>query len=200
MKLSDGEKLILLMLCDIHRALKIESNPDMNTLCDSDIPFKPASGIDPDFVASAISSNNLWGLRLKYSWLFGPDEFGEAVVSEVYRILEMWRVIERSLDSYADEPRVFDEAGTHLLSRIDPRFRGFGNDEHEHREVASFLINDLKEFEVFFGRDLSADFPLLEKYRKMYEVYEPIRKVSILNELDPIELVEILKEMQGPKT
>jgi len=50
MKLSDSEKLILVMLAEIHKHLGIEG------------------GIDPDFVQEAIHSGNVWGLQWQYRW------------------------------------------------------------------------------------------------------------------------------------
>jgi uncharacterized protein len=43
MKLSDGEKLILLMLADMYKGMKIKGD------------------FDPDFISSTIHNNHLWG-------------------------------------------------------------------------------------------------------------------------------------------
>jgi hypothetical protein len=55
MKFSDGEKLIIVMLAEIYKAMGIKGN------------------IDPDLVQSAISAGNLWGLRMQYPGLFGAQ-------------------------------------------------------------------------------------------------------------------------------
>ena len=58
MNLSDGEKLILAMLSEIHEALEIKN------------------GVDPKFVQSAIYSGNFWGLKWQYSGIFDSEELG----------------------------------------------------------------------------------------------------------------------------
>ena len=58
MTLTDGEKLILLMLTDIYDKLGVQGE------------------IDPQFVRSAIFDNMLWGLSWKYSGIpFEKDGF-----------------------------------------------------------------------------------------------------------------------------
>ena len=49
MKLSDGEKLILLILADMYKHLEIEGN------------------FDPDFIATTIHDDHLWGFKWKYT-------------------------------------------------------------------------------------------------------------------------------------
>jgi uncharacterized protein len=49
MKLSDGEKLILLMISDIYDHLGIELN----------------TGLDPRLIKSAIHEDQMWGLTLQ---------------------------------------------------------------------------------------------------------------------------------------
>lgn len=49
MKLTDGEKLIILMLTEMYEKLQIEGETE------------------PDFLRSAIFNDHLWGIRWKYS-------------------------------------------------------------------------------------------------------------------------------------
>jgi hypothetical protein len=55
MKLS-GEKLILVMLCELYHELKVKGD------------------IDAKFVKSAINSGNLWGLKSRYHGVFSIGE------------------------------------------------------------------------------------------------------------------------------
>lgn len=49
------------------------------------------------------------------------------------------------------------------------------NGESEHIGVARFLINKLDRIAEFKGRDLDAQMPPLDAYRRMLSVFEPIR-------------------------
>ena len=81
MELSDAEKLILTMLCEVHAHLGI------------------AGELDPGFVRSALDSGNTWGLRWKYGALYdGNSRSDPPIVKEVAAILDMWSAIE---DGYA---------------------------------------------------------------------------------------------------
>jgi len=53
MELGNAEKLILMMLCNIHEKLDIKGE------------------IDPKFMRSAIQSGNLWGLEWEYLGIYG---------------------------------------------------------------------------------------------------------------------------------
>src|SRR5947208_12016254 len=112
MELSNGEKLILIMLSEIYEHLKIEGE------------------IDPQFVREAIFSENTWGLAWKYPGIIGSGENATPpIVSEVQDILEMWQVLETSYNRLqpADKARVERKAEPF---GSDVRFRGFdGNHE-----------------------------------------------------------------------
>jgi uncharacterized protein len=114
MTLSDGEKLILLMLTDIYDKLGIDGETD------------------PKFVRSAILNDMVWGLRWKYSGI--PFERGEnpPAVSEVVKILDMWRSIEQSYNALSDEDkRLVETEAEPFGKRVS--FLGFdGNNESEH--------------------------------------------------------------------
>jgi hypothetical protein len=77
MRFSRGETLIVDMLCDMSKHLKIKSN------------------IDPSFVQQALWGGHLWGLEWKYSGVFNSHTDSPAIVSEVVNILQMWDLLER---------------------------------------------------------------------------------------------------------
>ena len=179
--LRDGEKLILIMLCEIYKHLKIRGD------------------IDPAFVAEAIHGGHYWGLKWKYDGVFGGHEDSEQVVSEVVDVLDMWSFLERGYDklSQKDKARVEKEAepfGKNV------RFPGFdGNNEGEHMGIAHFLINELERFASFKGRDLNSHWPSIETYRRMLRVFGPTRRTLTGRQLGASEIIEILTEKTHPE-
>src|SRR4051812_47829003 len=94
MKLSDGEKLIILMLADLYEALDVEGE------------------FDPGFIRRTITDNHLWGLRWKYTSLFEEEE-NPPDVKETANILDMWRFLEEGFKKLTkpDKARVQAETG-----------------------------------------------------------------------------------------
>lgn len=181
LKFSDGEKLIMRMLCEVYKHLKIKGE------------------IDPAFVEAAIHGGHHWGLKWEYSGIFHGHEDNERVVSEVVEVLDMWSFIESGYGklSKEDKDRVEKEAnpfGTHVV------FRGFdGNNESEHLGVARFLIEDLKRFSGFKDRDLNSHMPVIEGYRQMLRVFEPIRRNLTGGGLNASQITDILKARIHPE-
>jgi len=176
MQLTDGEKLILIMLSEIHEKLAIPN------------------GIDPKFVRDAIYSGNAWGLKWKYAGIFDSAESPDDVRHDVVNILDMWSFMESSYKdlSNADKTRIENEA--HPFG--DARFSGFdGNNESEYISVARFLIDHLDRFTDFKGRDLNSHMPSIDRYSRMFLVFEPIHKSLGLSgkKLGATEIIEILK-------
>ena len=151
MKLSDGEKLILMMLCDLHKSLGVKSS------------------VDPDLITAAIRDGKDIDLKV------GAAQDKESLGREVAEILEMWSTIERGYKKLTVEQKREVEAGAGPLGR-GVRFSGFCHDtETGFRETARFLIEDTDRFERFQGRNLDANMPCLEGYRRMLRSYEPMR-------------------------
>lgn len=180
LSLSEGERLITIMLCDLFKHLKVESE------------------IEPDFVEEVIYGGHYWGLDWKYSGLFHSHTDSEAVVSEVVDILDMWRFLERGFNelSKEDMEQVAADAkpfGEHVV------FSGFdGNGEGQYIGVARFMIDQLDHFTGFKGRDLNAHMPMLGIHRRMLSVFEPIRATLIGRELSAAEITRILQEGPHP--
>jgi uncharacterized protein len=178
MKLSDGERLILIMLSEIHERLEIKN------------------GVDTKLVKSAIYDGNLWAMERQFSGIFHKYEASPEIVSEATDILDMWRFIETSYQNLppADKERIKLEAepfGEHV------RFSGFdGNSESEYIGVARCYVNELDSFSLFKGRDFDSHVPLVAAYRRMYAVFEPMRSSE---DLTATQIIEILKAKQYPK-
>jgi uncharacterized protein YfbU (UPF0304 family) len=179
-ELTDGEKLIILMLADMYKAQKIKGD------------------FDPDFISSTIHNDQLWGFNWQYSGIpFGPYETPQAV-RDTGDFLDMWSIIEESYAnlSAADKKKLEKDAepfGKHV------KFRGFDANNEPHFGIALYLINDLERFTHFKGRELSAHMPSIDAYRRMYEVFEPMRAGLHSRSLNLAELAAILKAMIHPE-
>jgi len=175
MKLSDGEKLILKMLCEVIKHLQIKGE------------------IDPEFVEAAILGGHYWGLKQQYSDIFHGDEDDEEVVSETVEILRMWDMIESRYErlSQADKDRITTEAAP-FGKQIE--FPGFdGNNEAEHLGIAQFFINWLEGFSRFKDRGLNSHAPLIGSYRRMLSVFKPTIYSETFEGLDASQIIETLK-------
>jgi uncharacterized protein YfbU (UPF0304 family) len=158
MKLSEGEKLILVMLCDIYKALNLKGEIDLDALRSS---IRGGKELDPE--ANGTSHN-------------GHDR--EKVAAEVGEILAMWSAIEKGYKHLSVEEKREVEAGAGPLGR-GVRFSGFDDDaEGEYRETANVLIETMGQFERFQGRNLSAHMPALEGYRRMLRLFGPMRPMA----------------------
>jgi uncharacterized protein len=177
-RFTDGEKLTLVMLCQLFKRLK------------------PEGEIDPAFVEEAIDGGHYWGLEWKYPDIFHADEKPKAVVDEVVDVLDMWRFLESDFAklSKKEKDRV---AAAPFGKKI--RFAGFdGNNEIEHVSVARFLIDHLDRFTEFKGRDLNAHMPTIDAYRRMLSVFEPIRRTLTGGDLNATQIIEILNAVTHP--
>lgn len=180
MKLTDGEKLIILMLTEVYEKLKIEGETE------------------PDFLRSAIFNDHLWGIRWKYSGI--PFERAEdpPTVREVVDILDMWSFIEYAYAKLSDDERRQLAIVAKPFGE-NPRFRGFdGNNESEHMSVAMFLVNQLERFQEFKGRSFNCHHPSLDAHRRMLKAFEPLRASLADSSLSVDQLARILNEQGHP--
>jgi hypothetical protein len=181
MILSDGEKLILTMLCEIYEKLGIEGD------------------VDPKFIQETIYSGQHWGLRWKYSGIFEAKSADDSVVSESVKILNMWNIIESSysrltLEEKAEVARKSKHFGD------DPKFRGFDANNENHFAVAHYLIDDLKRFSSFSGRYINSHMPLVDAYRRMLEVFDPMLDDLRGGGLTVDQIVEVLNAQIYPES
>ena len=180
-QLGDADRLILMMLRDIAKHLKVKGE------------------IDPDFVAETIWGGHLWGLRWEYPGLLHNDNKRRETVSEVGDILDMWSFMESGYAklSEADKDLVAKEVGP-LGKKVE--FRGFdANNESAHYSIALFLTKHLNRYAEFKGRDLSSHFPGLEGYRRMLEKFKPMRpNLGMGRELGAAAIIELLQERLDP--
>lgn len=180
MKITDGEKLILLMLSELYDKLGVEGE------------------VEPDFIRSAIFSNNTWSIPWKYVGIPFEEQEPPEVVKEVLDVLDMWSMIERSYENLSNESKEFVEKEASPFGK-DPKFPGFdGNNETEYMGTASFLVNDLDRFEEFKGRNFNSHCPSIDSYRRMLSVFKPLFQNLNFQPLSAQNIVDILKERVHP--
>jgi uncharacterized protein len=181
-KFSDGEKLLAMMLRDIYKHLKLVRGE-----------------IDPEFISEVIFGGHYWAPRWEMQGLFHDHEDNPQDVSFVVDVLDMWDFIESGYAklSKKDKDRLEKEAepfGKHM------QFMGFdGNNESTYRSIAQFLIEKMDRFSRFKKRELNSHMPTLSTYRRMLNVFEPMRAGLVGTGLDAAQLVAILKAQMFPK-
>lgn len=181
MKITDGEKLIILMLSELYEKLEINGE------------------IEPDFIKSAIFSNNTWSIPWKYAGIPFEEQSTPKIVKEVLNILDMWSFIERGFSELTDDERAFVEAEASPFGK-DPKFPGFdGNNEAEYMGTASFIVNELDRFSEFKERYFNSHCPMIEAYNRMLSVYDQIIKRQHYQTLAAQDIVNILKELIHPE-
>ncbi len=173
-RITHGEKLILMMLRDLYKHYEVDGE------------------IEPDFVSTVLGGGHYWGLEWEYSGLFHDHVDKKHVVYEVCDVLEMWSRIEFGYSKLPDKgKKEIEIRGGPLGQHV--KFPGFdGNNEGEHYSIARFLINDLDRFQGFKDHDLNSHCPLLRNYRRMWQIYEPMRESLIGRHLSSSEIVELL--------
>jgi uncharacterized protein YfbU (UPF0304 family) len=171
---TDGEKLITIILCDIYNHLKIKGN------------------IDPKLVSSAIHGGHLWALRWELSGLLHGHVDDPREVTEVVDILDMWSFIEEAFETFSKKDlEVIKKADTRFASG---KFLGFdGNNEGTHRSIALFLTRDMNRFSRFKDRELNSHSPVLDSYRRMFKVFEPIRVTLVGHGMNAAQVIQVLK-------
>ena len=180
MKLSDGEKLIILMLSELYEKLSVEGE------------------IDPDFIKSAIFSDQLWGIRWKYSGIPFEESEDPKIVKEVVDILDMWSFIEHAYSQLSDEQKEKIEVDAAPFGK-DPKFHGFdGNNESDYMGTAMFIVNELERFQEFKGRSFNSHCPSIEMHHRMVKAFESIRKKLSDKPMSLDDLTIILKKKAHP--
>ncbi len=181
MTLSDGEKLIAVMLSDLYNHLNVNGE------------------IDAEFISTAIYNNHLWSIPFKYSGLDFKDNQIPEDVKEVLDIMTMWRFIEQSYSELSNT----DKSEVARLAEPfgdNPTFDGFdGNNETKQMGIAQCIIEELNRFNEFQDRDLNSHAPSLDGYRRMLPVFEAVKSSSLYARNVSVEdLVSILRERIHP--
>ena len=173
MQISDGEKLIIGMLCAIYKKLGIKDD------------------IDPEFVEKALWGGHYWAIEDEISSLL-HDEDRPDHVKEVREILTMWRELKESIDALSPGDRKRVEVDAAPIG-ADPKFRGFdGNNESAHLSISRFMIEEMGMFEEFRGIDLDSHTYTLENYRRMLAAYNSLWPGRVFGNLDADQITKVL--------
>ncbi|MET4603256.1 uncharacterized protein YfbU (UPF0304 family) [Bradyrhizobium sp. JR4.1] len=180
MKLSDGEKLILLMLADIYKAMKIKGE------------------FDPEFISNTIFKDKLWGFNWELHGIpFEPSD-DPPEVRETTDFLDMWRFVEEGYEALTPAEKAQLEKDAEPFG-TDVKFPGFDGNNEPHYHIANYMLEDMRHrFVSFKGRDLNSHSHSVDSYRRMYRVFEPIRPNLHNRRLNLAELTEILKAQMHP--
>ena len=178
-KVSDGEKLILMMFRDLFRHHKVSGDTD------------------PEFIQKVLLGGHYWALDWEMPGLIHDHVDSISVVTEVVNVLEMWFFIETGFAKFSTEQkeRVKSEA---QFSGDNVTFLGFdGNTESNHGNITRFLVNDMGRFDIFKGRDLNSHSPSIDAYRRMLTIFEPMRPHLVGRELAVPEIILVLKAQRA---
>jgi uncharacterized protein YfbU (UPF0304 family) len=167
--LSDGEKLITMMLAGLIKATgaEVETNVDL--------------------VEKVIVGGHYWALDWEMPGIFHSHRDKRSRVSFVVDVLDMWDFLEEAYEKLSDEDKerlavVAEPFGKYV------KFAGFdGNNETEHMGIAMFLIRDLNRFTRFKDYNMNSHAPTVERYGKMYRAFEPIRKTLVFGKAMSVE-------------
>jgi uncharacterized protein YfbU (UPF0304 family) len=175
-RFSDGEKMLMLMMGDVYKALQIK---DADT--------------DPNFLAEVIYGGHYWAPKWDMQGVFHDHVDNPRDVSHVVDVLDMWSFIEEAYEKFsaAQKASIAEQVGP-LGKHV--QFTGFdGNNESSQMSIARFLVKQMGRFERFKGRDLNSHHPTYNRYRRMVELFEPMRKTLVGHGLDVPQLVALLK-------
>ena len=174
--LSDGEKLIAMMLSELIKKLGLEIDTNV------------------DLVEKVIVGGHYWALGWEMPGIFHGHADKQSRVRFVVDVLDMWSFMEEAFEALSQEGRARLAAEAELFGK-KVQFPGFdGNNESEHLNIARFLINDLERFSRFRegDRDLNSHFPMLDAYGQMLRVFQPIRRTLIGRGMSADELIDVL--------
>jgi hypothetical protein len=179
-RFTDGERLLVTMLGDISKHLKVKAE------------------IDPAFLANVIDGGHYWALRRSYPGLFHDYEDDPRDVNLVGDVLDMWDRLESGYAklSKKDKERIEKEADPWS----DVHFRGFdGNTESALMSIARFRVEKMDEFQRFKGRDLNSHMPCVDAYRRMLSEYRPLSQNLGAGDPGLNQIIAILKAAKHPE-
>lgn len=180
-RLSDGEKLMLIMLGELSGHLKVESDTS-------------------NFVNEMIYGGHYWAAPWALPGIFHGHEDRPEHLHIVLDILEMWDHMERAYErlSTKEKEYVTDHAAP-IGNRLE--FPGFdGNHESKYLHIASFLVNKMERFTRFAGRDLNAHMPTIDSHQRMLDVFASMRPTLIRGDLSAAQLVTLLRAKPHPES
>lgn len=179
---TDGEKLIVIMLRDLYKHLKLSRGE-----------------IDPDFVAEVIWGGHYWAPKWDMDGLFHDGEDKASDVRFVVNVLNMWTFIERAYEKLSKKEKDRLEKEADPFGK-DPKFYGFdGNNESSLMSIATFFVEKMGRWTNFKGREMNSHMPTVHTYARMYEKFAPMYKTIAGRNLSVDELIELLAVKKYPE-
>lgn len=149
MKLTDGERLIVVMLAEVMEEMGLNRE------------------IDPALVKRLAINRDDWAIATQYHGIFDGEEPSAAEVEETHQILSMWSFIEYSIGELEGEEA--KEAANFRHTK----FSGFDGNNDPHHGIAHTLINDLERYSEFKDRALNSHSrATLPRYRTMLPKFD----------------------------
>lgn len=173
---SDGEKMLMLMMGDLYKHLKLKDAES-----------------DPSFLAKVIYGGHYWAPKWEMQGVFHDHVDNPEDVTHVVDVLDMWSFIEEAYEKFSDKQReqIAEEVGP-LGQHVT--FHGFdGNNESSQLSIARFLIKEMNRFSRFKDRDLNSGHPTFARYHHMVKIFEPIRATLIGHGLNLQQVITLLK-------
>jgi len=168
MKLKDSEKLIILMLSDLHDEVGLTK-------------------VDTKFLRSAIRTDNAWAISWEVPCMKPNHEDVPSEAIDVINYMDMWGVLEESWSRYSE-----DEKNLVIISSPlgkNARFPGFDRrEESKYFEIATLFVEDMGRFQRYKSRDLNSHTPMCKVYARMYKVYEANNSYGELIGILPVDL------------
>ena len=150
MKLSKEQKLLALLLCDIHKELKIKDKMNIS------------------LIEQAIHLGHDWALDFAFE---EPDTVEDDVGSFVADVLAMYSMIEEGVEALSSTEK--KQLETDIAPRGDSKFKGFdGNNEGEYLSAVRLYVNEIGRFQNFHGRDFNSHVPMVQYYQDMLKCYQ----------------------------
>jgi len=178
---TDGEKLIVIMLRDLYKHLKLSRGE-----------------IDPAFISEVIWGGHYWAPKWDMQGLFHDDQDKISDVRFVVNVLDMWDFIERAYEKLEKKDKERLEKEAEPFGK-NPRFYGFDGNNEPHMGIAKFLVEKMGRFERCRDRDMNSHMPTLHTYARMYEKFEPMRRSLAGRDLSADELIVLLKAKRYPE-
>lgn len=154
MSYTQAEKLQILLLCDIHKALGIKDS------------------FNPEIIEEAIHSDNTWALSWKYQVLNDGSPTPQHV-KLVVDTLDMFDILKYTYSRFSEEDKEeVASAVPHFRGEDSLEFPGFdGNNETDFMSVGAMLKLMGKFRDTGFDLTKNSHSPYVETYRRMLGVF-----------------------------
>ena len=169
MQLSDGERLIVVMLAEVMEALKLNQE------------------LDPSLIKTLAYNHDDWAIEHTYHGLFDSEGPPEEVVKETHDILWMWQVLEDSISNLKGADAT-EAAGWHYN-----QFSGFDGNHDRHFGVTHTLVKTLGLYSQFKDRGFNSHSQAtLPRYRQILQKFDAAMEGNHGEPLSMDKLREIL--------